>query len=213
MFVKRFLGFGFESNVYLIKGDKNALIDTGTGFYSEHLIKKLSEEIGTNDLEYVILTHEHFDHCGGVKSIKETFPAKICIHKNGAEVIEKGMKWSAEFFNTVQPAVNVEMKLEDGTQIDLGEVLLKILYTPGHSKGGICIYEEESKSLFSGDTIFANGGIGRTDFYGGNRIELINSIKKISDLPVKNLYPGHGDFVEGNAEVHIKMAERNSLIF
>ncbi|HEC76274.1 MAG TPA: MBL fold metallo-hydrolase [Thermoplasmatales archaeon] len=213
MFVKRFLGIGFESNVYLIKGDKNALVDTGTGFYSRHLIKKLSEEIERNNLEYVILTHEHFDHCGGVKSIKEVFSPKICIHENGAEVIEKGMKWSAEFFNAIQPAVDIDIKLKDGAQIDLGNVILKILYTPGHSKGSICIYEEESKSLFSGDTIFTNGGIGRTDFYGGNRTGLINSIKKISNIPVKNLYPGHGDFVEGNAEIHIKMAERNSLIF
>lgn len=213
MLVKRFLGFGFESNVYLIKGDRIALIDTGTGFYSDHLIKKVRDEIGASDLEYVILTHEHFDHCGGVKSLKEFFSPQICIHKNGAEVIEKGMKWSAEFFNAIQPAVDVDLKLKDGMQIDLGEMLLEIIYTPGHSRGSICIYEKESKSLFSGDTVFANGGVGRTDFYGGSKAELINSIKRLRKLNVENLYPGHGEVVEGNAEMHIEMAEKNSLIF
>lgn len=213
MLVKKYLGFGFESNVYLLRGERIALIDTGTGFYSDHLIKKLSEEIGANDLEYVILTHEHFDHCGGVKSIKEFFSPKICIHENGAEVIEKGMKWSAEFFNAVQPAVKVDLKLKDGEKIGLGNLTLEIIYTPGHSKGSICIYDAESCSLFSGDTLFANGGVGRTDFYGGSKTELINSIKKLRKLNVKNLYPGHGEIVEGNADMHIEMAERNILIF
>lgn len=211
--IKRFLGIGYESNVYLILANKKALIDTGTGFYSEQLIEELKKEVSLEEIEYIILTHEHFDHCGGAKDLKMATGAKICIHKNGAEVLEKGLNWSAIFFNAVQPKTEVDIKLEEGDIIDLGNIKLEVLHTPGHSEASICLYEEKSKSLFSGDTIFSYGGIGRTDFVGGDRIKLIESIKRLKKLEVNNLYPGHGEFIIGNAYEHIEMAERSALLF
>lgn len=205
MIVKKFLGFGFESNVYLIISHKKALIDCGTGFYNDELLKKLKE---IDRIDYIILTHEHFDHCGGAKEIKEKMSAKLCMHENGAEVLEKGLSWSAAFFGTTQPKVKVDIKLKEGDEIDLGNVKLKVIYTPGHSKGSMCLYEKNSKSLFSGDTIFAYGNVGRTDFYGGNIKELIASIKKIRKYDIQNLYPGHGDYILKNGKMHIEMAEK-----
>jgi len=203
--VKRFLGFAFESNVYLIKADKIAIIDTGTGFYSDSLIK----EIGTENIDYIILTHEHFDHCGGVKALKEISNAKVMAHKNASETLEKGLDWSASLFNAVQPKISIDRKLDDSDTIDLGNVILKVIYTPGHSKGSMCLYDEGSKSLFSGDTIFAYGGLGRTDFFGGNREELKKSVRKLASLQVNNLYPGHGEFILNNGQSHIEMALKN----
>ncbi len=213
MKISRFLGFGFESNVYLIKADKIAVVDTGTGFYMKDLIESLQKEIELESIEYIILTHEHFDHCGGVKKLKELSNAKVCMHENGAEVVEKGLNWSAAFFNATQPETTVEIKLVDGDKIDLGDVLLQVIHTPGHSPGSMCLYDEESKSLFSGDTIFAYGGIGITDFLGGDRLKLIKSIRKLKMLDVKNLYPGHGEYILGDGYMHIEMAEKSSLIF
>ncbi len=208
MIVKKYLGFGFESNVYLIKADKFAIIDTGTGFYNKELFQKLEEEIDIRDIDYIILTHEHFDHCGGAKELKEKSNAKICIHENGKDVLEKGLNWSAIFFNAFQPKIKVDIVLNEGDEIDLGNVKLKVIYTPGHSKGSICLYEENSKSLFSGDTVFSYGGVGRTDFYGGDAIQLQKSIKKLKMLDIKNLYPGHGEFIIGNGKRHVEMAEK-----
>ncbi len=209
MHVSRYLGYAFESNVYLIRGGKIALIDTGTGFYINELVKDLRKEVDLEEIDYIILTHEHFDHCGGVKELKEMSNAKIMAHEKASEVLEKGLSWSASFFNAVQPITKVDKKLVDGDIIDLGDIKLHVLYTPGHSKGSICLYEEESKSLFSGDTIFSHGGIGRTDFFGGSSSELAESIRKIKKLPIRNLYPGHGDYIIGEGYRHVEMAEQS----
>ncbi|MBC7080881.1 MAG: MBL fold metallo-hydrolase [Thermoplasmatales archaeon] len=208
MEVKRYLGFGFESNVYLIKTEKIAIIDTGTGFYSKNLINQLEKEINMEEIDYIILTHEHFDHCGGAKELKELSNSKIVAHKNSSYIIEEGLDISASFFNAIQPKVEIDLKVRGGEEIDLGDIKLKILHTPGHSKGSISIYEEDSKSLFSGDTVFAYGNVGRTDFFGGDFEELRSSIKILSSLEVKNLYPGHGEYILNSGGKHVAMAEK-----
>jgi len=213
MHVVRLLGFGFESNVYLILAEKIAVIDAGTGFYMNDLIDEMQKYVNPKDVKCIILTHEHFDHCGGVKALQDICDADIYMHEKGAEVLEKGLDWSASFFGAEQPRAEVKVKLHGGEIFNLGDAKLHVIYTPGHSKGSICLYEEETKSLFSGDTIFAYGGIGRTDFPGGDKFELIKSIKKLKQLDVMNLYPGHGDYIIGDAKAHIEMAERNSLMF
>ncbi|MEM1513994.1 MAG: MBL fold metallo-hydrolase [Candidatus Thermoplasmatota archaeon] len=208
MEVKKYLGFGFESNVYLIKSEKIAIIDTGTGFYSKKLINDLKKDIKIEEIEYIILTHEHFDHCGGAKEMKELGNSKIVAHENSSYILEEGLDISASFFNAIQPKIEIDLKVKGGEIIDLGNTKLKIFYTPGHSTGSICIYEKNSKSLFSGDTVFADGNVGRTDFFGGDFEELKKSIKILRSLEIKNLYPGHGRYVLSNGEKHIAMAEK-----
>ncbi len=208
MEVKRYLGFGFESNVYLIKSEKIAIVDTGTGFYSKNLINDLEKEIDIGEIEYIILTHEHFDHCGGAEELKELSNSKIVAHENSSYIIEEGLNISASFFNAIQPKVEIDLKVKGGEKIDLGDIELKIFHTPGHSKGSISIYEEESKSLFSGDTVFTDGNVGRTDFFGGDFEELKSSIKILCSLEVKNLYPGHGEYIINSGGKHLAMAEK-----
>jgi glyoxylase-like metal-dependent hydrolase (beta-lactamase superfamily II) len=208
MEVKKYLGFGFESNVYLIKSEKIAIIDTGTGFYSKNLMDDLRKEINLEEIEYIILTHEHFDHCGGAKELKEFSNSKIIAHENSSYILEGGINISASFFNAVQPEIEIDLKVKGGEIINLGDIDLKIFYTPGHSKGGICIYEKNSKSLFSGDTVFSYGNVGRTDFFGGDFEELKRSIKMLRSLEIKNLYPGHGEYIIGNGGKHLAMAEK-----
>lgn len=106
----------------------------------------------------------------------------------------------------------MDIKLVDGDEIRIGKTNLKIIHTPGHSPGSICIYEPESKVLFSGDTIFADGGIGRTDFYNGSPKDLINSIKKLAKMKINAIYPGHGNCIRKNAEMHVKMALNNATL-
>ena len=206
--IKRLLGYGYESNVYLIIDERNAIIDAGTGFENENLIKEIKKYV--NEIDYIILTHEHFDHCGGAPALKKFFNAKIAMHVDGAKIIEKGMNIFSSFFGVKQERDNVDIKLKDGDYIDTGRYNLKIIHTPGHSPGSICLYEENKKILFSGDTIFLYGGIGRTDFYGGSRQLLLKSIKKISKFQINALYPGHGEYTEENAYLHIKMAMKTA---
>jgi len=91
-----------------------------------------------------------------------------------------------------------------------GEILggFEVIHTPGHTPGGICLYDPVSKILFSGDTVFQDGSFGRTDLYGGNTKKLIDSIKKLTQLDVSIMYPGHGDAVAEDANDQIKMSLR-----
>ena len=93
----------------------------------------------------------------------------------------------------------VDIELEDGDKIADFEVI----HTPGHTKGGICLWDGEN--LISGDTIFAGGGVGRMDI-GGDYNDMKNSVRRLTELDVKNIYPGHGPHVENNGKEHIKMS-------
>ena len=85
-----------------------------------------------------------------------------------------------------------------------------MIYTPGHTPGCMCLYDEKSKTLFSGDTVFANGSFGRYDFPGGNGKQLRYSIENLSKLDINNLYPGHETIVEGDGNRHMRMTLKNT---
>ena len=93
----------------------------------------------------------------------------------------------------------MDIELEEGDKIADFEVI----HTPGHTSGGICLWDGEN--LISGDTIFAGGGVGRMDI-GGDYQDMKNSVKKLMELDVKNIYPGHGPIVEGIGKEHIRMS-------
>jgi glyoxylase-like metal-dependent hydrolase (beta-lactamase superfamily II) len=181
-----------DSNIYFI-GD--AVIDTGTGFNFVRLFDFMKRlKIDPDKVKWVINTHYHFDHIGG----NGYFPnAKIAIHEADAAALEKGdaQKTNAAFFNGKIHPMKVEKKLKEGDVI----VGLKVIHTPGHTPGSICLYDEKRKILFSGDTIFSDG-VGRTDMPGGNEDHLGKSLEKLSKIDVKKMLPGHGELVLENAK-------------
>lgn len=203
----KLLGYGLECNVYLLIDEKNALIDAGTGFENASLIKEVKKY--TSTVHYIILTHEHFDHAGGAPALKRYFNSKIAMHRDGSAILENGDDVFSHMFGTSQEKAKVDIKLEDGDVIKLGKMVLHTIHTPGHSPGSICLYEPHFKILFSGDTVFLYGGIGRTDLYGGSPLLLKKSLEKLSEIDVKELYPGHGEYTNENGKLHIKMALRN----
>ena len=190
------LGFNYDSNCYLI--NKNILVDTGAGQNKDYLFSKLRENgVEPEDIELVVNTHCHFDHIGG----NYLFPnAKIAVHKLDAVSIKNkdtlGTSMSA-FGDDANTRVDIE--LEDGDEI----ADFKVIHTPGHTSGGICLWDGEN--LISGDTIFAGGGVGRMDI-GGDYADMKNSVEKLLKLDVKNIYPGHGPIVENNGKDHIKLS-------
>jgi len=191
MQVRKIEGMGFDSNIYVLKdGGRAAIVDTGTGFNSAYVINGIMEKVDMESVDAI--------QCD----------AEVMIHEKGAETIEKGLDRSSSLFGVEQPAIKVDRKLNEGDIVKVGEAKLKVIYTPGHSPGSICLYEAESKSLFSGDTIFSDGGVGRTDFWGGDIEELVNSIRRIGEFDIVNLYPGHGPHIEGNGAKHVSMYAR-----
>jgi len=201
-------GQGFESNIYLLKTQRPALVDTGTGFSVHHTIKHIERVIPLSEISVIILTHEHFDHIGGLSSLLDKIDSEVIIHQEGAATLEGGDDWSATMFGVTQPAVTVNQRVADGDYIHLGDARLSVLYTPGHSPGSMCLYHADTQSLFSGDTIFADGGIGRTDLPGGNTDMLRESIYRMTKLKIKNLYTGHGPYIKDSGHEHVLQALR-----
>lgn len=194
-------GIAYDANIYLVIAEKVILIDTGTGFYISDTMRKI-RKITDKKIEKIILTHKHYDHTGGAYKIKEETGAEIFIKEEDSFPLLTGESIStgAKAFGGELKPLKLSLLNEF---IEIGEEKLNVIHTPGHSQGSICLYEEQSKTLFSGDTIFADGGIGRWDLVGGNYDALVNSIKNLAKLNVVNLYPGHGRFILGNGKEHI----------
>ncbi len=186
---------GADSNIYVVG---NTVIDAGTGFNFTRLMSMFSamkKELGS--IEWVINTHGHFDHIGGNGYF---INAKVAIHELDAPILEKGDAELSfcDFFDGNMHPKQVDRKLKEGDEING----LRVIHTPGHSPGSICLYDEKNRILFSGDTIFAEG-IGRTDLPGGSEEDLKSSIEKLKGLKIDKLLPGHGEQVLQNVKLVI----------
>jgi glyoxylase-like metal-dependent hydrolase (beta-lactamase superfamily II) len=95
--------------------------------------------------------------------------------------------------------------LKEGDIVDGGDVVLEVLHTPGHSAGSICLLDRETRDLFSGDTVFTNGGVGRWDLPTGDHSPLISSLKRLSKLKIRGIFPGHGPYYEDDGNSHVDM--------
>jgi glyoxylase-like metal-dependent hydrolase (beta-lactamase superfamily II) len=196
----------FDANLYIVKSERAILIDAGTGQTSGDILRAVKERLGNATLSEMILTHRHVDHVGGAGSLAEAFNLVPRISVDDAPALLHGdpVSTGAALFGMKLEPVRVET-LSYGTTIDLGDVALEVIHTPGHTIGSICLWCEEG-SLFTADTMFAYGGIGRWDLETGSLEDLLSSLKHLEALDVESLYPGHGPAIEGNAAEHISMA-------
>ena len=156
-------------------------------------IEYMIKEILKGNLKYIYLTHCHGDHIGGVKELKERKGGKILAHRNTAENLLDPNISLTTYIGLEGLVIQVDSRVDDGDLIHLGNLEFRVIHTPGHTSGGSCLYCEEEKLLFSGDTLF-RGTWGRTDVPTGNFEDVINSItKKLMILPDETIvYPGHG---------------------
>jgi len=202
-------GAGFDSNIYLILDDIVALVDAGTGMNFELVRRKLANlGLKPGDVELVINTHCHFDHAGGDRDFVEA-GGEVAIHELEAGLLRRGDRTVtlAEGFGARPKPIEVARELREGDRIELGELVLEVLHTPGHTAGSICLHERERGLLFSGDTVFC-GGVGRVDLPTGDARALLKSLERLTKLEVRRLLPGHGPVGEGSADRYIKAAHR-----
>lgn len=190
--IKRFVVGPLETNCYLVACEETLdaiLIDAG--FFSESDALSVFREIESHHLnvKYVLSTHWHPDHIAGNEYVRRRLGVPIIIHKEDAPMLSTG---SFLLGFRARPH-NPDKTVTDGDLIKIGNTGLKVIHTPGHTKGSICLLGEGF--IFTGDTLFS-GSIGRTDLPGGSFDEITNSIKsKLMKLPDDTLiYPGHGPF-------------------
>jgi glyoxylase-like metal-dependent hydrolase (beta-lactamase superfamily II) len=203
-------GRGFDSNVYLVIGKSSTIIDAGMGLHHDYILGKIEKYLDPEEVEQIVLTHEHIDHSRGVKKLLEDMgkDTTVLAHEYAAEKLEKEGNRISTFFGVFVPSLRIDKKVKDKDRIILGDDEFVVLHTPGHAPGSICLYNEVKGILFSGDTVFSHGDFGRYDLEGGDPALLLESLERLASLDVKDLYPGHGEIVIGDGAKHIKLALR-----
>ncbi|MFH0974773.1 MAG: MBL fold metallo-hydrolase [Spirochaetota bacterium] len=244
-------------NVYFIDGTNPAIIDTGLGdLKSIELISLKMREINRSikSISTIINTHEHIEHFGGDKKLREISGAIVAASSIAAPTIENSQKinrhlknyllhyepeLAGEFNESIDDDLEIEesivdRQLKDGEIIDTGSVKLRVIYTPGHTPGHICLYNEEHKALFAGDNIIYK----RSTFVGYDYREIVSqrivdvfnekfnepdnlslyieSIQKMQSLDLNIILPSHGDPITDpykKLEQEIKKKDRRSLMF
>ena len=178
-----------ESNCYILNdGGALALVDCGV--FSRRVREAIAEQGG--DLRYILLTHGHFDHIQGVASARAAYPdAQVGIGEGDAPSLTGEMEDGPRGHRVRNPATP-DLLLRDGDVLTLNESSLRVIGTPGHSRGGICLLAEAEQLLFTGDTLFCEE-VGRVDILGGDWSALCDSIRRLYVIPGDcAVLPGHG---------------------
>ena len=187
--IKRFTSKMLGANTYILysKG-QGIVVDPCTK------VNVIKEFCNFNEIKIkqIVLTHCHIDHTLYLQEYLDEFNTVFAIHENGNMFNQDENLNGARLFGMKKSFGPADILLKDGSELKIGDFSVRIIATPGHSPGSICLYSD--KLLISGDTLF-NLSIGRSDLPGGNQEQLMNSLKKISDLPDGIIiYPGHGTF-------------------
>jgi glyoxylase-like metal-dependent hydrolase (beta-lactamase superfamily II) len=183
-----------EVNTYVVYDEigECIIIDAGCSNAVEN--ETLQNAIDKKNLKptKLICTHGHFDHIMGNRFVCSAYKIETYINKNDLSNVEAAASHGFYFGVEIVPPPIPQNFLDDGDEIKFGNSSLTVIFTPGHTRGGICLYSAADKLLFSGDTLFADS-IGRTDLPGGNYDVLMNSLQKLMQLPDDtNVFCGHG---------------------
>ena len=185
-------------NTIFIDGDVPVLIDPG----HSHLFDRVAQEMARDGkdvgkVKMVLCTHGHPDHIEAL----ERFGDDVIkgISREEYEYLTNGYRELFMAMGAQSPAGIFKLFLREGT-IRIGDKTLRVIFTPGHAPGAICLYWEEKKALICGDTVFYMG-VGRTDLYGGDAGLLAQSITRLAKLDIEYLLPGHGEMVQGKKTI------------
>jgi glyoxylase-like metal-dependent hydrolase (beta-lactamase superfamily II) len=201
-------GVAYDSNVYLLEDEDPVVVDTGTGMYADTVLEEMSKILPLKRIGRIVLTHCHYDHIGGAAAFQKATGARIYLHEAEAGPLLAGDTSLAvpDMFGKRLSKLDFE-PLKAGQRLRCGSSELEVLHTPGHSPGSVCLYDPRGKSAVVGDTVFCDGGVGRWDLPGGDLAELRSSLERLEQLELRNMYPGHGSYAEGDASHHLRMAK------
>ena len=189
-----------DANTYVIKADITVLIDPGLGKYLGRQLEEMQEDgIDPKDVDSILITHLHPDHCDATAAFKEVSDAKVALHSSQLDYLDVMIEETSRFLGmATSKKFEVDIVFDDS--FNIGSKELKILHTPGHSPESICLYAAAEKTLICGDLVF-DKGVGRADLPFGDEEELIKSINMVSALDTELLLPGHGAIIRGKSNV------------
>ncbi len=183
-----------DGNVFLALGNEEAvLFDSGSGGRPELFSKRINGNLNGRKLVAIALTHEHKDHSGGAKELSKLLSVPTIGHDE----------------------TNLcSRRISNGDVFSQDEHSWEVIFTPGHSIGSVCYYNQKTNDMVTGDTLFTFGAFGRFDLPGGDSQKLAGSIEKLLDYDVKGVYPGHDLHVinEGNRHVRASHAALRAFL-
>lgn len=188
MIIKQFITGQLENNTYLILDEESR---KGVFIDANALTPEMINASKDYDIEYILLTHGHFDHILALNDFKEKFHAKALINENDQIVSDNLNGFTMVFGMPEVTPPKYDKYINDNEEISVGNLRFQVITTPGHTEGGVCYLIDDK--LFSGDTLFRES-VGRTDLFGGNFEKLSDSVKnKLFKLDEDiTVYPGHG---------------------
>lgn len=175
-------------NSYVIhnEGSNNAIaIDPGLNY--NNIVFYCNEN--NCKINAIVLTHGHYDHITDTMKLKNEYNCPVYAHTDEQIILNSANK-NLSSMTGEKVEFDADLYVKEGDVIEIGDLKFDVISTPGHTKGGICLLNEEI--LISGDTLF-KGSMGRTDLYSGSEDEMMNSLRRLSNLPESlKVYPGHG---------------------
>ncbi|HOK59993.1 MAG: MBL fold metallo-hydrolase [Tenuifilum sp.] len=194
--IKQFVFNPFQENTYVLYQPQGEAIVVDAGCSTESEFQELLDFVHSQNLtvKCLINTHCHIDHILGIDKLKKQFGVKAFAHIDDFPLLQMAPAHAMMFWLYLETVPAIDETLSHGDMIELNGDSIKVIHTPGHSRGGLCFYAEQERFILTGDTLF-NLSIGRTDLAGGNYETLIKSIREqLMVLPDDVIvYPGHGN--------------------
>jgi glyoxylase-like metal-dependent hydrolase (beta-lactamase superfamily II) len=173
--------------VYDTDSKEALVIDPGDE--SDLLVDIIQNDLEVN-VKYIALTHAHFDHVGGIGDLKKATKGEVLLHKADESIYNEARSHAYSWGFQLDDLPGIDRFIVEGDTLQIGNFVLTVLHTPGHTEGGVCFYG--NGIIFTGDTLFRDS-VGRTDLPGGNIKALAASFRRLMALPPETrVYCGHG---------------------
>ncbi len=210
----------WDSHIYLVEGSGGlVLIDSGGGTDSEKIFDNIrAAGFDPHDIKALLLTHIHFDHSCGAADIRAETGCRVYCPKESMHLLESGTAEEAGLDRAIEKGIYpewfrfqncpVDVAVEDGDVIEEAGITFKAISVDGHSRDSICYLTEsdDRRDLFAGDVLFYGGVIGLIDAPGSTMEGYRRELKKLAELNIDGLFPGHYLFTVNGGQRHIDAA-------